>query len=691
MQSWKASKAYFWEEAPFFRLLLPLAVAVICYEYKWLPAIEEKQLLLLSGMLLLLTVVAFFIRKSGNALTALRLLTVHATIFLLGWLVCFKTDVRHNDKWFGKQLARADAFEAQVLQTPAEKAKTWKVKVAVTNAYTDGKVKPVTGDAFVYMYKDDSPLKYKLGDVLLLPNKWQKIKNAGNPYEFDYARFCRRNGIHYLQFIPKDDVTLYQKGSKDASFINATHEWSMQALNRYVKDSITLGLMQAMLLGDEVNFDPELRQSYAETGIIHIVAISGSHVMIFFQFISLLLFWIRNKKYAPLKYLIAVPLVCFYVAVAGAPTSAVRAAIMFSILALGTIIQKDRQPLNQLFFTAFIMLLYEPMWLFAIGFQLSFIAVLSLILFYRPIYKLYIPGNIVVRNLWQAVAASIAAEILIAPIIIFYFHLLPSSFLIANLFAYVFMSVVLILGLLLVVLSKITIVAKAITSVITAIVLWFNDVVISLQSMNPDVLRHLHLSLSEVVFVYLTIIGFAVYLLKRKTAGPIIGLSAVCCLLISLSIKKWDTLHQRQFVLYNINKKSYAELIKGDRYNPIIADTTVDADKDYATKELHIVSGAWEADKIVNTDVVSIGNKNILILREPLAVDTAKSLKVDYLLVSYPIKDFTALQLQKTFGFKKLIIASNQKRYLAERWRDSCRKYSIPAHFTMFDGAFVLK
>src|SRR5690606_16379397 len=171
-----------------------------------------------------------------------------------------------------------------------------------------------------------------------------------------------------------------QTPAQEKSLTDKTHARAMHILDHYIKDTATLGLIQAMLLGDEMNFDPELRQSYVETGIIHIVAISGSHVMVFFGIISFLFFWLKSPRYEFIKYLISVPLVCFYVAVAGAPTSAVRAAIMFSFIALGLLIQKERQPLNQLFATAFFMLLYEPMWFFAVGFQLSFAAVLSLII-----------------------------------------------------------------------------------------------------------------------------------------------------------------------------------------------------------------------------------------------------------------------------------------------------------------------
>lgn len=688
MKPWQASKSYFWETAPFFRLLLPLAVAIVCYDKTWLPDISIALLVALLFVSISFVAITNLTSATRNIHFVLRAISIQAALFLFGWLSCNLHDIRNKQQWFGNHLD-AQAYDVEALTAPVERARTWKLPVAVKKAWNDSTVKLVEGTAFLYLYKSDTPPDIRAGDRLIVPSGWVPISNAGNPQEFDYARFCSRSNIHFQQFLNSGQVVVHHRAIAEPSLVATTHDYGMKALERYIGDTATLGLIQAMLLGDEVNFDNDLRQRYVDTGIIHVVAISGSHVMVFFWIIGMLFFWLKDQRHAYIKYLVAVPLVCFYVAVAGAPTSAVRAALMFSFLALGMALQKDKQPLNQLFATAFFMLLYEPMWLFSVGFQLSFGAVLSLILFYPPIRKLYTPGMWLPAKLWEVAAASIAAEIIIAPLIIFYFHLLPATFLVANLIAYLLMTGVLIGGLLIVVFASMPWIAGAVAAILTMVVTLFNEVMLWLQKMNPASFKYLFLSLPQLILVYLIVCLIAIGYRARQIRVLGIGIACVCLLLSTLIVQRIESLRQQHFVVYNTNRKAYGELILGNKHYPIINPDTAVQVSEYATKEWHVSKHAWQAAQTPAEAVYYVKGKRILTLNAPIIIDTNRKFPIDYLVIAYPVKQFEGLELQQTFGFEKMIIASNQKRYLAQRWRDSCAKYNIPAHFTMFDGAFL--
>src|SRR5690606_35291651 len=150
----------------------------------------------------------------------------------------------------------------------------------------------------------------------------------------------------------------------------------------------------------------ELRQAYADTGVVHIVSISGSHTAMLFLVVTWLFFWLRRPGLQWIKYAAGVALVWVYVLVAGAPPSALRSAVMFTVFALSFMTERGQQPLNTLLMAAFVLLMANPMFLFAIGFQLSFTAVLSLILFYQPIYRLWPQRTLLGRRLWQLTAGS---------------------------------------------------------------------------------------------------------------------------------------------------------------------------------------------------------------------------------------------------------------------------------------------
>jgi competence protein ComEC len=365
---------------------------------------------------------------------------------------------------------------------------------------------------------------------------------------------------------------------------------------------------------------------------------------------------------------------------------------MFSIAGLGFVLQRQQNPLNILFATAFMMLLANPMWLFAVGFQLSFVAVLSLIVFYRPVYRVVHVQNLILRRIWQTAAASIAAEILVAPIIIYYFHLLPAMFLVANVIAYLFLAVGLVAGMLLILLGKITFIAKGLGLLLGLMVQVLNKVIRALQGLNPPSFEHLYLNLPQLIILYVVIACFALFLLRKSKTGLLAGLGATALLLLLLTVDKVKAESQLQFIVYNMSGENYAEVIAGSKFIPILADSVNSSKrKEYARREMHIASGAWQEQEGTNGEVVSIGNKNILILDKPIAQLRGGLPAFDYVLINSPLGQFDIARIKEVFAQNRLVIGSKQKRYIAERWKDSCLKYDIPAHFTQLDGAFVIK
>lgn len=678
---------YFWETLPFFRLLLPFAAGIFCYDYLPHNALSDFSIAI---TITVCCIAAAFV-KPGHVIKSVLFFTA---LICLGFAVAFLSDIKNHPGWFGNEIKHSQAFAVRITGAPQEKERTWKLPVEVEKAIFNDSIKTVKGKAFIYLYKNDSTLDYKTSDVLLVPFDWQTLKNPGNPYEFDYATFCKRNNIYYQQFLGKNDVVKISDGQAGSmSLTERTHEWAMKKLALYVKDKSTLGLLQAMLLGDEVNFSDEDRQLYVDTGIIHVVAISGGHIGFLMILINACLFWIRKKGHQWIKLLIALPIVIFYVMVAGAPPSAVRAAFVFGLLAVSTFVRRDNNPLNTLLAATFGILLIKPMWLFAVGFQLSFVAVLSLILFYKRIYKLYFPPNIIVKFFWSAITASIAAEILVAPLVIYYFHLLPAMFLVANVAAVLLMGIVMTLGLLIVTVSSFPFVANLLAWIVSFIVSWFHKIIHYIRLFNPDAFKYLHLSLMELLLCYLCIATITIFILQKSKPALYISLVSLCLWLLSFNIKQWKTLHREQIVIYNVSRHAYAEHIFGNRFQIISEseDSTAQKKIDYAARENHVVKRAWKENKeLKQQDIFLFSNQKIVFLKTSLTLDSTKFQPVDFLVLEYPVHEFNAPQLLNVFDFKKLIITGNQRRKIVQAWKDSCSNYKIDAHFTMQDGAYVI-
>lgn len=680
MKRWPLHNPYFWETAPFFRILLPFAAGI------WLYDVHPMNVLPAAVALFLLLAPAMLMNGGSAVLSVIRLILLNVFLFLAGMAVAGYNDAGNTPDDISHFAPDTNPFLVRISEEPADRTHTTKIPVSII-AMADGRsYKPVSGHAILYLNREQGASSLHKGDTILVPGNWQPVSDPGNPLEFDYARHCRRNNIKYRQLCQPGDLLLYATGrSGNGSLADRCHELCIKQLDTYLADIKTKGLIQAMLLGDEVNLDDELRQSYSDTGIVHIIAISGGNVTLFFLLISALLWWLKDKKHLWLKYALALPLVWFYVLMAGSSPSAVRAAIMFSLLAFSVMLQRNNNSLNTLLATAFLLLCAQPMWLFSIGFQLSFAAVLSLILFYTPIHKLLSPGNFVMRQIWTVLAASLAAEILVAPLVIYYFHTFPAMFLIANAAAYLFMGMVLLLGIVIIATSPLAVVAKATGSVTIWLVSVFDRIVTILQGLNPPSFKYLLLTGTTLAIIYFIIAGAASFLIHKSKRSLFIALTA-CCVFMAVQIADtWACLHQEKLIVFNTPQTTHIELIRGDHYSVLSSDTLSRRTR-YATDPAHTHLRAWQQASDGKNELLTVHGKKILVLNTDIR--SPDRFPIDYVIVNSP-KYPDASILKKIFSPACVVMGNSfpVKRQL--QFSEDCKQAGLCAHIVCRDGAFT--
>lgn len=682
MKRWPLNETYFWERIPFLRVLLPLIVGITLYPF-------VATALTMNVLWLIITVIIsccfLFLKQKNSVVKTLTFIAVHCGIVCTAWLLCHYHDIRNDRDWFGRY-TKCDGFVAKVSGTPIEKEKSFRLNVTITHAVQGQEVKPVKGDAVVYMMKYDAPV-VREGDVIIIPAKWHAVANHGNPFEFDYATYLKRRNIYLQQFVSGKEIIVYSYGDEQLSWIRQLHHWCIRQLEWYITDPATQGLMKAMLMNDTVMLDEDLEKAYADTGIVHIIAISGGHIAVFFVVVAALLAWVRHRKYQWVKYTVAIPLIWLYVVVAGAPPSAVRAAMMFSILGVGFAMQKQPNGINQLLATAFILLCANPTWLYDIGFQLSFIAVLSIMIFYKQIRGWMPPGYKILRTLWSAVAVSIAAEILVAPLVIYYFHLFPIQFIVANVLAWLFMGVVLVLGLLIIALSPVHTVAKGLAVITEWLVAWFNKIVYRLQTLNFDSFSRLTLNDVQLILVYISIVCMAIFFIKKQKQALFAGLIACCLFLAASCLNQWNVLHQQQLIVYNTAKGCYTELITGKTATVINERSSIDKKTtNYILQPAHI-NMHIEEQRNTKANYINIGGKSVFIIAQPI-VDTV--LHADYAILAYAAKKKDLEQLQQVFPKSKLVITNSVNRNAVNMLQEEAKRLAWEVHTINHDGAFVL-
>lgn len=236
------------------------------------------------------------------------------------------------------------------------------------------------------------------------------------------------------------EMNMQKAGEGEASRIERTQQYFLHQRSLLLERLETAGLsddryavVAAMALGDRSALTKELKETYSKTGASHVLALSGLHLGIIYALLSMLVVGRRWQMITQVATLLSI---WAFVFLTGMSASVVRSAIMLTVYALLALGHRQKMSVNTLAFTAIVMLLVTPKALFDVGFQMSFMAVFSILLFvplfYRPFSAEYLMTHRAVSWLWGIVAVSVAAQIGVAPLIAYYFGRFSCYFLLTN-------------------------------------------------------------------------------------------------------------------------------------------------------------------------------------------------------------------------------------------------------------------
>ena len=283
-------------------------------------------------------------------------------------------------------------------------------------------------------------------------------------------------------------------------------------------DGSVYAVVAAMTLGDKSQLTKELRDTYAVSGASHILALSGLHLGIIYTLLSLLL---SRRRWQVISQVVIIVCIWLFVFLVGMSASVVRSAVMITVYALLSLGHRDKMSVNTLAFAAIVMLLFNPKSLFDVGFQLSFMAVLAILLFY-PLFESvlsqqFLFGHRLFRWLWTTLAVSCAAQIGVAPLIAYYFGRFSCYFLLTNLVVVPAATLILYLSLLVLLIPSLAYLLIYIVDALNQLLLWITMLPgASIEGLHPTLLQ---------VWMTYVIIGAVYGLLIRKTS-PTRGWSA---------------------------------------------------------------------------------------------------------------------------------------------------------------------
>lgn len=349
-----------------------------------------------------------------------------------------------------------------------------------------------------------------VGVVLLAGSLWryEHLQSAAIVFCFVVL------GAVLMQRAQQDTSSISRLDCSKTYFLEKRNEL-LERLSDHGVDGSVYAVVAAMTLGDKSQLTNELRKTYAITGASHILALSGLHLGIIYTLLSLLL---SRRRWWIVSQVVIIVCIWLYVFLVGMTVSVVRSAVMITVYALLSLGHRDKMSVNTLAFAAIVMLLFNPLSLFDVGFQLSFLAVLAILLFY-PLFEgvwpqPFLMDHRVFKWLWTMLSVSCAAQIGVAPLIVYYFGRFSCFFLLTNLLVVPAATLILYLSLVVLLIPSLAYLLIYMVDTLNHLLTWVATLPgVSIEGLHPTLL--------QVSMVYVIIM--AVYLLLRRAASPTRG------------------------------------------------------------------------------------------------------------------------------------------------------------------------
>jgi competence protein ComEC len=554
-----------WHSIPFARLLIPFTIGIVVYNC-------SPGTLPFAFMLMILACTFLLFEKTIKIQAKFKF-KIWTSIAIISLLMCFGAVRQHCIKanlskrhYSNVQGIRYLKFE--VVDVIESKNNKLKIEVEVINAIDSLhlKTKP-SGRLLINLTIDSSAIAPKIGETYWTKAKLTSPYYSENPGTFDYPKYLRRKQIFHVINASKDHLIksneLFYHIRKTAY---ALRDYSLEIIKTNIPNKLSYGISEALLLGYKSDLEEETNLIFTRTGTLHILAVSGMHAGLIFAILNWVFgFLVKFKKGNILKAIIILGCLWFYALMSGLSASVIRAAVMFSLMTIGKLVNRTNNPINTIYSSAFIMLVYDPNFLFDPGFQLSYAAVLGIGFCYSKIRGLYSKKNKPIVAICDLINVSICAQLLTFPISIFYFNQFPSYFLITNLIVIPIYTLLIFLIIAIFPLSYFPFIGLLIGRIIDFLI-YYNDIFMQFMDGLPlAVINNLGMDYIELCLLY-AIVLLIVYGIYYKIKTTAIGLLIVLAILTPYkNFTSSNTQNQRFICLMGFRNDNIFVCVDGEK------------------------------------------------------------------------------------------------------------------------------
>jgi competence protein ComEC len=423
---------------PFFRLVIPLILGIVSQHLLFPLTVSA----LWAIVPLSLSLIAVYRLKLNRNYSQLWIYGAHyfALLFFVGVYLIQLQPVKSS-----LPLGEKRYFEAVVQENPSETAKSLRLDVRITGFSPDSaQWETCSEQAIIYLAKDSLP-QLSPGDVLLCEATFNEPLPPQNPGEFDYRHYLARKKIFATTYINPQNLVVVDSGRINVykKLVLGIQNYAYTTLKKAGLGDDELSVALALLVGNKEYLDDSLRQAYASSGCVHLLAVSGLHVGIMFMVLSFLLqFMERTKRLKYIRGVIILATLWLYASVAGLAPSIVRASLMFSIFVIADMFSRPKNTYNNIALAAFVSCVANPFAVFETGFQLSYLAVLGIVFFQPKFMRLLPTDNKFFAALFGCITVTMSAQLGTLPVILYVFKAFPVYFIFSNFILVPYTSIV---------------------------------------------------------------------------------------------------------------------------------------------------------------------------------------------------------------------------------------------------------
>lgn len=618
---------------PFLRLVVALSVGIVafvCIGFRWW--------VLVSVVVISVALFAIYITtKNRHRIGIIFGLSAVLSIVALGYWLGYDFDSRIPRFAENK---KQGFFEVELTRYPIEKQNSVLLYTDLLKYSDSTSCENIKGKAILYLQKDSNSLSLKSGDKLIIYTTLLLPEKTGNPDEFDFGRHLLRNGICGTGYASAERWKRIS-GADGFSLMRLAQRCRLKLLDISRKmniDGNEFAIISALTLGYTDAISPELRDSFSVTGASHILSVSGLHVGIIYVMLGLMLgFLDKWKRTRKIKWIAVILFLWFYAFVTGLSPSVSRSVFMFSLFAVAKITDRQSSVYNNIFLSAFVLLIINPMWLFNVGFQLSYSALLAILYFQPKIAKWLVFKNRILTYCWELTSVSIAAQLGAAPLCLYYFHQFPNYFLLSNFVGVPLSGIIIYLDVALLITNSIPMIGSIVSwLLVTTTKLMYGGLQI-IENL-PFVTTNIWIDSVQLILIYASVfaIGLLMYKVKYKYF-LLFFVSAILFFDINIFRAVSDT-NIDELVVFN-SKRSVTVNMVNIRQNTVITnnvETSKTLAKDFwlhhgiAAPDYHIL------DTILGIDAFRFADKNFVVISSNKIYDryATTHLKTDYLIIT---------------------------------------------------------